>query len=100
MTDQERDLQRVQAWDAYQSTRTTFLACRKKLQDWATPLINLGNRLKHQLGNVGDLDVQSIPNQQLFINAVHEYQTARTNFERARAEASRFNWPIDTADAE
>ena len=100
MTTQEQDLQRLKAWDTYNAEKAKFLACRQKLINWAEPLSRLAQKLIDITHEVHEGDAQLIPNQGIFQTAVQEFREAKVKFERSRAEAQRFNWPVAADDME
>ncbi len=98
MTEQEKNLARLAAWDRYQSTRTEVLACKSRLRDFREEMGGLMNKLAGDLCALTDLDALAIPSQTAFSLAVREFKAAEAKYTDAVQEARRWNWPIPEKD--
>ena len=56
MTDQEKDLARLAAWDKYQVARTDLLAHKSKLLQWRETFSALGHKMLCDLPELRDID--------------------------------------------
>lgn len=57
VTDQERDLLRIAAWDRYQTTKIEFLACKAKLRKFREPMRALVEKLLVDLLEISEQEV-------------------------------------------
>ena len=98
MTDQERDLLRIAAWDRYQATKTEFLACKAKLQKFREPMRALVEKLLVDLLEISEQEASAFPVRDSFIGAFEEFRVAVRKYEDAIDEARKFDWPVLPAD--
>ena len=98
MTDQERDLLRIAAWDRYQATKTEFLACKAKLQKFREPMRVLVEKLLVDLLEISEQEVLAFPVRDSLITTFQEFRAAAQKYEDAIDEARKFNWPVMPAD--
>jgi hypothetical protein len=98
MTEQEKNLARLAAWDKYQATRTELLACKSRLISWRDGLSALAQKMLCNLTEVGEMDAPAIPTPNEFAVAVREFRMALAKYEGAVQEARRWNWPVPKQD--
>lgn len=98
VTDQEKDLLRIAAWDRYQTTKAEFLACRAKLQKFREPMRVLVEKLMVDLLEISEQEASAFPVRDSFIGAFEEFRVAVRKYEDAIDEARKFDWPVLLAD--
>ena len=98
MTDQERDLLRIAAWDRYQSAKIDFLAHKRNLQKFHEPMRLITDKLLCDLLEITEQEALAFPERGTFISAFREFKTVVREYEVALDEARKFNWPVPPAD--
>jgi hypothetical protein len=98
MTEQEKNLARLAAWDKYQTTRTELLACKSRLTSWRDGLSALAQKMLCNLIEVAEMDASAIPTPTEFTVAVREFKMAEAKYTDAVQEARRWKWPIVKED--
>jgi hypothetical protein len=98
MTPQEKDLERLRAWDRYKEAQRSFLAHKAKVQHLEKPLGLLHHRLRFELYQVVESDFDGIPTREEFAARLAELRSARLELERARKEAQQWGFPLDEND--
>ena len=98
MTDQERDLLRIAAWDRYQTTKIEFLACKAKLRKFREPMRALVEKLLVDLLEISEQEASAFPVRDSFIGAFEGFRAAARKYEDAIDEARKFDWPVSPAD--
>ncbi len=98
MTDQERDLLRVAAWDNYLKSKTEFVAACAKLQKFREPMRIPVSKLFDNILDLREEEVRAIPDPTSFLAAFHDFRNALNTYSDAVDEARKFNWPIPVSD--
>jgi hypothetical protein len=98
MTPQERDLERLWAWDRYREAKQNFLAHKAKVQQLEKPLCELHHKLRFELYSLAESDFDGIPTKEEFAVRISDLRSAKTELERARKEATQWGFSVDPDD--
>ena len=93
MTEQQKDLERLAAWDRYQDSRETILALKSKLEGWRKPLQTLAEKIARD--QVHETDHFGIPTREEFTETVRQLHEAKAEYERAFQSARDFGFPVE-----
>jgi hypothetical protein len=98
MTDQERDLLRVAAWDGYLASKANLVACCTHLQRFREPFRVPVVKLLDDVLSLTEQEVLAVPDRSLFLAAYQDFRNALTAYEDAIDQARKFNWPVPVTD--
>src|SRR5438552_17508497 len=90
MTEQQKDLERLTAWDRYQDSRKTILALKSKLEGWRKPLQTLAEKIARD--QVHETDHFGIPTREEFTETVRPKRRLNTSAPFKVREISAFQW--------
>jgi hypothetical protein len=93
LSDQEQDLVRIHAWDAYRKGRDLYLAHKQKLIEWGKSFTKLGSELSTSPLRVSDQAF--FPKHEDFETGVREFKAAAEEFDRAWQSARDFGFMVD-----
>jgi hypothetical protein len=97
MSQEEQDLIRIRAWDAYCQALESFRTHKGKLAAWGNMLANVGDTLSNRSLQVSEEDLSKAPTSEEFRTAVREFRHSITTLKRAWIEARDFGFPVDAS---
>lgn len=95
MSQEEQDLIRIRAWDAYREALELFLTHKTKLAAWGALLSDLGERLSHKPLQLGDDNFSKVPTNEEFRSALKEFRQSITALSQTWIDARGFGFPVD-----
>jgi hypothetical protein len=93
MSEDEKNLRRIQAWDAYNASKTAYLAQKFRLEEYGRIFADISRRIASQPHVLKPSDAEILPEQ--VSQGIAEYLASIEDFKRAWRTAHEFGWPVD-----
>jgi len=92
MSDEERDLARIRAWDRYLKAKTTCGAQKQRLSDCIEKFLAVAQSLSAQTSDLTGDELATMPTPIEYKKAVIDYKAAAADFNTAKATAKELGW--------
>jgi hypothetical protein len=92
MSDEERDLARIRAWDHYQKAKTTCGAQKQKLFGFAEKFLTLGQSLRMRMDDLTGDEMATLPMPPEYKRAINDHKAAVDDLKAAEATAKELGW--------
>jgi hypothetical protein len=95
MTEDEKNLFRMQAWTRYESAKGDLAAHRAKFTGWAIITERLGRNLQYESFNNVLEEYSKLPSDEELATSITELQAAKTRFSQSFQEAKQNGFPVE-----
>lgn len=92
MSDEERDLARIRAWDRLQRARITYGAQRQVLSDCVKKFSGVAQSLQGEMDNLTGDELATMPTLIQYKKAVIDYRAAADDLKVAEGVARELGW--------
>jgi hypothetical protein len=92
MSNEEKDLARIRAWDRYKEAKLTYAAHRQRLTGWVSKFTDVAQRLAETVDEITGEEMAILPMPIEYKKAVAEYRNSVEELAAATTAAKELGW--------